>query len=365
MTTYILSLEGDNEDELGVFEIANTDSPAIKMKGVAFSSQEKKVFFTDDLKMRIASPVLIPMDVYRRDDETGEESYYRSTPDFVEQSYMKFMQNRVGKDVFNEEHDESKRVPSYILETWLVENPKGDKSFTTFGIECPEKTWFAVQQFTDKDVYMDYVKRGLTGFSIHGNANLKLTEQKQTNMLKLKAKKRKIIAHYTDEAMTDSGDLIVAVDELATGEEVVVINPDMEEEENFSGTLETTDGETLVIADGIISEITTDGEAEMTEEEKPVEQEDVVEEEKEVEQEEVVEEEKVVEQQDAIESYTKEEIDAKIQEVMDAFTAKFDELNKAKDEVAETEMTEEDPVQMKMRKIEAIKRASETFKNKK
>jgi hypothetical protein len=360
---YTLSIEGEEDNEkMGVFEIANTDSPAIKMKGFAFSSHEKKsIFFKDDLKYRIASPVLTPDDIYRIDDETQEESYYRTTPEFIEQVYAKFMAERVGKDVFNEEHDESKRVPSYIFETWLVENPKGDKSYTSYGIECPKHTWFAVQQFTDKAVYLDYVDRGLTGFSIHGNANLQLSKQINTYMLKFKQKKRKVIAHYTDEVLAESGELIVGVNDIAVGEEVVVINPDMEEVEDFSGTLETTDGEVITIDANVITEVT--GEVEATDE-KPVEEEKPVE----AEEDKPKEEEKPVEAEEvpAVDTYTKAEIDEKFKEMVDVLSAKIDELKTVKDETVEaSEEKEEDQVQMKMRKIEAIKRASEQFKKQK
>lgn len=368
LPVYTLTIEGEeNEEKMGVFEIANTDSPAIKMKGIAFNSHEKKViFFKDDLKYRIASPVLTPDDIYRIDDETKEESYYRTTPEFIEQVYTKFMAERVGKDVFNEEHDENKRVPAYILETWLVENPKGDKSFTTFGIECPKHTWFAVQQFTDKDIYLDYVERGLTGFSIHGNANLKLSKQINTNMLKFKQKKRKIIAHYTDEALAESGELIVGVDSIEVGEEVVVISPDMEQIEDFSGTLETTDGETITIEKNVIKESSDSSEPVEAEETKPEEEETKPVEAEEDKPEE--EETKPVEAEEIpVDTYTKTEIDEKFKEMIDILSSKIDELKTIeKDEMIEaSEEEKENPVQMKMRRIEAIKKASQDFKNKK
>ncbi len=50
--------------------IAFTSSPAIKVRGLAFSS-EKKMLFADDVKYRITAPALIPMDIYRRDSEEG------------------------------------------------------------------------------------------------------------------------------------------------------------------------------------------------------------------------------------------------------------------------------------------------------
>ena len=58
---------GDGED-LGISQIAFTATPAIKVKGMAFSSNEKR-YFTDDVKMRIAAPALIPMEIYRCDQD--------------------------------------------------------------------------------------------------------------------------------------------------------------------------------------------------------------------------------------------------------------------------------------------------------
>lgn len=174
---YELSIDPNDAQEgeyLGFWDIANTATPAIEIKGIAFS-KVKELFFKDDLKYRIAAPVLVPGKVFRRDEETGEEYYVNIKPEVVEQMFMKFQQDRAGKQVFNDEHNESERIPSFILEAWLVETPETDKSFVTYGIKCPPKTIFAVQQFTDKDAYHKCVEEGKTGFSIHGSGALKLS----------------------------------------------------------------------------------------------------------------------------------------------------------------------------------------------
>lgn len=164
----------EDGEELGIFQIANTENPAIMLKGVAFNAHKKSVYFADDLKYRIAAPVLTPMDVYRKDEKTGEEYYAVVTTEYIEQVFVDFMAKRTGGVVFNDEHDESKEVPAYILETWLVENPETDKSKTVYGLEVKKGTWFAVQQFTDKQVYKQFVKEGKTGFSIHGHSAMLL-----------------------------------------------------------------------------------------------------------------------------------------------------------------------------------------------
>lgn len=164
-------------EELGVFEIANTATPAIRIKGVAFKSHEvKPVHFADDLKYRIAAPILTPGDVYRKDEETGAEEYWTVTEEFIDDVMMQTASMK-DKLIFNVDHIEGSVVPAYLLESWKVEDPKTDKAFTQFGIEVPKGTWFGIEQYTDKDVYFQHVKEGKTGFSIDGKTALKFAAQ--------------------------------------------------------------------------------------------------------------------------------------------------------------------------------------------
>jgi hypothetical protein len=173
----------DGED-LGIEQIAFTSNPAIKVKGMAFS-QDVKLLFADDLKYRVTAPAMIPMEIYRRDDETGEY-YVQFTAETIEQIHAKFMQDLKNRDIFNLEHDQEQKVPAYILESWIVDNPQLDKAFSTFGIEVPKGTLMITAQVTDKDYYNELVKAEQVGFSIEGFLGLKLSNQINTyNMNKL------------------------------------------------------------------------------------------------------------------------------------------------------------------------------------
>jgi len=173
----------DGED-LGIEQIAFTSNPAIKVKGMAFS-QDVKLLFADDLKYRVTAPAMIPMEIYRRDDETGEY-YVQFTAETIEQIHAKFMQDLKNRDIFNLEHDQSQQVPAYILESWIVDNPKEDKAFSTFGIEVPKGTLMLTAQITDQDYYNELVKNEQIGFSIEGFLGLKLSNQlNKYNMNKL------------------------------------------------------------------------------------------------------------------------------------------------------------------------------------
>lgn len=163
----------DGED-LGIEQIAFTDNPAVKVKGLAFS-QDKKYFFSDSLKYRVTAPAMIPMEIYRRDDEAGDY-YVQFDEQTIEQIYVKFMKDLQNKNVFNLEHDASQEVPAYILESWIVDNPTKDKAYTTYGIEVPKGTLMLTAQVTDVDYYNELVKNEQVGFSIEGFLGMKLSK---------------------------------------------------------------------------------------------------------------------------------------------------------------------------------------------
>lgn len=163
----------DGED-LGIEQIAFTDNPAVKVKGLAFSNVEKR-FFSDSLKYRVTAPAMIPMEIYRRDDEAGDY-YVQFDEQTIEQIYVKFMKDLQNKNVFNLEHDAEQNVPAYILESWIVDNPKKDKAYTTYGIEVPKGTLMLTAQVTDVDYYNTLVKNEQVGFSIEGFLGMKLSK---------------------------------------------------------------------------------------------------------------------------------------------------------------------------------------------
>ena len=176
--------EYSDGENLGIEQIAFTSSPAIKVKGMAFN-HEVKLLFADDLKYRVTAPAMIPMEIYRRDDKTGEY-YVQFTAETIEQIHSKFMQDLKNRDIFNLEHDQSQQVPAYILESWIVDNPKEDKAFSTFGIEVPKGTLMLTAQITNQDYYNELVKNEQIGFSIEGFLGLKLSNQiNKYNMNKL------------------------------------------------------------------------------------------------------------------------------------------------------------------------------------
>jgi hypothetical protein len=168
-------------EELGIDMIAFTSKPAVMVKGMAFKAVEN-FFFKDEPKMRIVAPAMIPMNIYRNDE--GEEYFVQFTEQEIENIYSKFMQDLNNQNLFNLEHTE-KKVPAYILEAWIVDNPKEDKSYSTYGIEVPKGTLMLTAQITDKEYYQELVNKDQIGFSIEGFLGLKLSNQLNKLSMKL------------------------------------------------------------------------------------------------------------------------------------------------------------------------------------
>ena len=125
--------------------------------------------------MRIAAPALIPMEIYRCDEDG--EYFAEFTVEEIERLTSKFMANLTNSGKFNLEHKEGDVAPAYILEAWIVNDPTADKAKSTFNIDVPKGTLMIVSQVTDLDYYNQLVANGQVGFSIEGFLGLKLSEQ--------------------------------------------------------------------------------------------------------------------------------------------------------------------------------------------
>lgn len=179
-----------NKKKLGIDRIAYTSDPAIMVKGIAFNNEKRLKFAVDKSKMRIAAPVLIPMAIYRLDDEGEYEVEF--TEDVVDEIYSKFMSTLDNtKQNFNDEHDNDLLAPSHIHEIWQVEDPEKDKSFTTYGIKVPKHSIFAVTQVQDEEYFNYLVENEKTGYSIEGFLGLELKQIIKTKQNKMKKEKVK------------------------------------------------------------------------------------------------------------------------------------------------------------------------------
>jgi hypothetical protein len=230
--------------ETGVNEIAFVKDPAIMVKGVAFASQAPK--------QRIAAPILIPMNIYRYNENDGEYEV-RFTAYEIEAIVQDFQQ-KSKTAAFNLEHNTGVIAPAYLLESWLVgENTQADRSYSEFGVEVPAGTWFGVSQVTDTNFYNELVANEQTGYSIEGLLGLAIKQNKQN---KQNMSKQFKLAEVT----TIDGYPLFIDGDLAIGTNVFVITPNGEKMVPDDGMLELSDGKTIEIEDGLISEISAPGE---------------------------------------------------------------------------------------------------------
>ena len=230
----------ENGEDLGIEAIAFTSTPAIKVMGHAFNSQVKQMIFKDNVKYRIVAPALIPMEIYRKDDEDGKEYYVKFTKEEIEKIHSKFMKDMSNKDLFNLEHDTTETVPAYVLEAWIVDNPTKDKAYSSFGIEVPTGTLMVTAQVTDVEYYNHLVENDQVGFSIEGYLGMKL---KEVTQLKTNINMNKL----PDGEHTIDGKIYVVVDGEITeirdaevveaSEEVALEDTVVEEEEVVEETM--------------------------------------------------------------------------------------------------------------------------------
>lgn len=212
--TYKITIDeeyNDGTEPLGIDAIAFTSQPAVMVKGVAFRSQTR-MSYSDDKKYRITAPAMIPMEIYRRDDD-GTEYYVEFTEQEIDTIFKDFMAGLNNTDLFNLEHEGEKIVPAYILEAWIVDDPKKDKAYSTFNIDVPKGTLMVTAQVTDVDYYNKLVESNAVGFSIEGFLGLKLSNQiNQNSMPELEEGKKYVVK---------DGVLVEVTEEVALAEETV------------------------------------------------------------------------------------------------------------------------------------------------
>lgn len=295
-------------EELGWDKTAFTNKPAIIIKGVALTAQDRPVemFFADKLKYQIAAPLMIPMEIYRND--SYGEYYVEFTEAEIERIHKKKMSKlTTNKGLFNLEHDNGEIVPAYLLEMWIVDKPEQDKSFSTYGVKVPKGTLFGVAQVTDKEYYANLVANEQTGFSIEGFLGLTLQDIEESKKKTKKTKETKM----EENTILPEGAKFQIEDkwyEVKDGKVVEVIEAEKEVAASEEAPVEDKKEEEVEMA-------------EAPSEEKKKE---------EVEMAEVPVEEVPVEEVPVIETYTKEEVDAK-----------FDEIYKMLAELKEEEIIDE------------------------
>jgi hypothetical protein len=117
--------------------------------------------------MIVTGPAMIPDQLILRKDELGKPFHVFFAKDTVSKIAQKFFEyNKQNNTDVN--HDDDVTQNNTLLESWIVEDPKMDKS-TALGFNVPEGTWMASYKINDKETWNQIKNGELNGFSIAGN----------------------------------------------------------------------------------------------------------------------------------------------------------------------------------------------------
>ena len=161
----IVELIIDEEQEIGIEAISVVENPAIEEDFVALKSQEFKLAEVDKEKRILLGALLVPnKPIYRRN---GKDEYYIyfSKDTVLKASQMFLQQGKQNNSTLEHQH---KLNGLSLVESWIVEDPKMDKT-KLYGMELPKGTWVGAVKVNNEQVWNEFVKTGrVKGFSIEG-----------------------------------------------------------------------------------------------------------------------------------------------------------------------------------------------------
>ena len=267
-----------NKKSKGVFAISLVNAPATEETFIAMAKQEKIVKFAkvDEEQRILMGLVLQPDQLIYRVDEDGNEFEMFFSAETIKDFSQNFFQS--GFQLNSKlEHDEPIEGVTFV-ESWLVENPKVDKS-AAFGLEYPKGSWLVSMKVDNDDIWNNYIKTGeLKGFSIDGmveleEVTLKSNIQMSKNNKNILALLKQIVSGAEQEVevtlgSVKSGELDIQFDgeTLEVGTAVFLIADESEKVSLADGTYKIDEGGEIVVKDGIVESMS---EAEAEEEVAP------------------------------------------------------------------------------------------------
>ena len=269
-----------NKKSKGVFAISLVNAPATGEHYIAMAKQEKIVKFAkvDEEQRILMGLVLQPEQLIYRVDEDGNEFEMFFSAETIKDFSQNFFQS--GFQLNSKlEHDEPIEGVTFV-ESWLVENPKVDKS-AAFGLEYPKGSWLVSMKVDNDDIWNNYIKTGeLKGFSIDGmveleEVTLKSNIEMSKNNKNILALLKQIVSGAEQEVevtlgSVKSGELDIQFDgeTLEVGAPVFLIADESEKVSLADGTYKLDEGGEIVVKDGLVES--------MAEEEVAPEAEEVV-----------------------------------------------------------------------------------------
>ena len=192
----------DEESErFGVEAISLVEFPAIEENWVFFSKDNfLSLAKLDEEKKTLVGAVLIPeKEIPRFDQEENEEYVVYFSKETIKQAQELFMVNLRNNNATYEHNVPIEGLS--VVESWIKEDEKFDKS-SQFGFEkMPIGTWFVKMKINNDEVWNKVKNKEVKGFSIEGYFTDKLIEASKKKKYKKKKK-------YTKEDITTDEDLL-------------------------------------------------------------------------------------------------------------------------------------------------------------
>jgi hypothetical protein len=183
MITYDAVFNPSKND--GVFAISLVEDPAMKGFFLALKEQEVIQLKEIDKEQRILMGLVLEPNkpIYR--NQNGEEFNIVFKEDVIKELSHNFFKGGFQKNSKLEHESPIEGVT--FVESWLVENPKIDKS-ANFGFSYPKGSWIATMKVENDDIWNNYIKTGkLKGFSVDAMIDLKeinlKTEKMESNLV--------------------------------------------------------------------------------------------------------------------------------------------------------------------------------------
>lgn len=164
----------ETKELFGVNALSIVENPAIQSDFVALGD-EKPIMLAEvskDKQILMGAALIPDKPIFRKGEE--EDYYIYFSKETIAKTAEAFFRNS-NQNNATLEHNETLEGMT-IFESWLVEDPKFDKS-AKYGLNVPSGTWMVSMKVDDNDVWNNYVKNDkVFGFSIEGTFANKLVK---------------------------------------------------------------------------------------------------------------------------------------------------------------------------------------------
>lgn len=306
----------------GIWKISLVDEPAVESDFIAFKKEAKPMKFSiDNEEQRMVTGVIMRADfnIYRYDEEYGEY-YIRYSKETIKQMAEKMMIDNTFNNI-NIMHTDGTDVQGVnLVELFIKDTEKGIDPAGFQDIE--NGSLFATYKIWNDDIWEQIKEGTFRGFSLEGYFQIEKAQLRKKDKNNIYKKMGKIIEKLLKKLIkcgsveTDKGTLYwVGEADLQIGDELFYNTEDEEAVKVEDGEYKLEDGTTIVVTEGLVSEIREkdgeqEGELDMADDKK----------------EECLEEEIIVEE--PVEEDTTDEVDEidLIWDNIDAVKNKYEEL---------------------------------------